>query len=184
MFNELLYLIVVVGPLIVYTHYDAFISEFRNDLWEPFPTWYKNPWFWSRACMLCSFVYITIMYIFVIENTNKQYILLSYILLMTGAVLWAPACLISLHRDIKSNFVLIVVWLTALGSFGLCLNTIIGNEDILMILASVISTLHFVVVDALYWWYTWQKLDRKPLFTMDASESDYNTHLQNSLIHI
>ena len=181
MFDVLLYIIIIMGPIVLMTYVEAYHSPNRAHLWGGLPQskWYKNPWVISMILTVVSFLYLSGMWVFVLEGQQQNELIFSYILFMTGAILWAPLTLVALQREEKLWSVATALWLTALGSIGFFINTCTAKQtNALMITAALICMLHHVGFDALYWWLTWHPRDTaKPFFTSEKTETktDYNT---------
>jgi len=160
MYSELLYLIVVLGVLILLTYVEAFRSEHVSNLWGGLP---KKPWVFSTILTVISFLYLSINWVFIMDDEQlfdkpfieyRHYVLLQYILFLSGAVLWSFSTLLALQRQRKMLFVLFVLWMTALGSIGIFVMTCGLEDQILMQICGTIMMLHHVIFDALWWWIT------------------------------
>jgi hypothetical protein len=174
MFDALLYIIIIMGPIVLMTYVEAYHSPNRAHLWGGLPqtTWYKNPWVISMMLTVVSFLYMSGMWVFVLEDVQQNELVFSYILFMTGAILWAPLTLVALQREQKLGSVAAALWLTAAGSVGFLINVCTLKNQPLMVLAAVICMLHHVGFDAIYWWYTWHPRDTAtPFFTSEQTET-------------
>jgi hypothetical protein len=176
MHDTLFYIIIVMGPIVLLTYLEAWRSPNVTALWGGLPqtTWYKNPWVLSMILTVISFLYMSGMWVFVLEDQQQSELVFSYVLFMTGAILWAPLALIAVFRGEKMLTVAIALWLTAAGSIGFLVN--VKKDQPLMVLATVICMLHHVGFDALYWWFTWHPRDTKQaLFRFTETETNYDT---------
>ena len=92
-----------------------------------------------------------------------------YVLFFSGATLWAPLVLDSVHRKFKSISVLIVLWLAAFGSIGLFVKAC-GSDNMMLILSSCYFMLHHVILNAIVWFYRWE-LTEKVFLSLDDPET-------------
>ena len=115
MFHTLFYIVLIMGPNVLITYFEAFRSLLAAQLWGGLPrtTWYKNPWIISMILTVVSYLYMTGMWVFDLYEAPiynqiglHKYVALSYVSFMTGAILWAPYTLVALHRRQK---ILIIV---------------------------------------------------------------------------
>ena len=177
MFEALLYIVVIMGSVVLMTYVEAYRSDKVSELWGGLPrtTWYSNPWVISMILTVVSFLYLSGMWIFVLDETHTNELLFSYILFMTGAILWAPLALVALHRNEKLWSVAVALWLTAGGSIGFLVHACTLKETPpLMVIAAVICMLHHVGFDALYWWFTWHPRDTNKAFFSLSTEDKTN----------
>ena len=171
------------GPVVLMTYVEAYRSPNRAQLWGGLPqtTWYKNPWVIFMMLTVVSFLYLSGMWIFAIEGVQQNELLFSYLLFMTGAILWAPLTLVALHREKKLWSVAAALWLTAVGSIGFLINACTLKNQPFMVLAAVICMLHHVGFDAIYWWCTWHPRETsQALFTSDTSQALFTSEQPES----
>lgn len=164
MFDVLLYIVLLMGPNVLITYVETYRSALVGQLWGGLPrsAWYKNPWVISMILTVVSYLYMSGMWIFDLDDALiygqeglQKYVALSYISFMTGAILWAPLSLIALHRGEKLAVVAWALWLTALGSVGMFVLACGLENQPWMIAAATMCMLHHVGFDAVYWWATW-----------------------------
>lgn len=164
MFDVLLYIVLLMGPCVLITYAEAYRSVLVGQLWGGLPrsTWYKNPWVISMILTVISYLYMTGMWIFDLDDALiygqeglQKYVGLSYVSFMSGAILWAPLALIALYRGDKMAVVALALWLTALGSVGMFVLACGLENQSWMIVAATMCMLHHVGFDAVYWWSTW-----------------------------
>lgn len=164
MLHSLLYVVLIMGSNVLMTYVEAYRSKLADRLWGGLPrtSWYKNPWVISMMLTVVSYLYMTSMWIFRLDEALifkqqglQKYVVLSYVTFMSGAILWAPLTLVALHRDEKLPCVALALWMTALGSVGMLVLASGLEGQPWMIAASLMCMVHHVGYDAVYWWATW-----------------------------
>jgi hypothetical protein len=117
-------------------------------------------------------------------NQNRQYLLACYVVFLLSATAWAPLTFYSIRYGSYKNLVILCLWLTALASVGFAVfifnsaaNTIDSTTLTLLKIGVVIIVLHHVILDAIYWSYTFNppnkallSLDDKPSFSAFIEE--------------
>ena len=159
-YRELFFLIIITGPLVLITYYQLYKSKLASQSWAGLSQEkVKIAWLISMALTVISWIYITSRWIFDETLESNQAVFISYVLFMSGALLWTPFTIISLHRKKRLATVWLALNLTAAGSISLLIQAAI-TSDTAMVLASAISAIHHLLLDAVYWWGTW-KVDTK-----------------------
>lgn len=159
-YRELFFLIIITGPLVLITYYQLYKSKLASQSWAGLSQKsVKITWFISMALTVISWIYITTRWIFDETLESNKNVFLSYVLFMSGALLWTPFTIISLHRKTRLATVWLALYLTAAGSISLLIQAAF-TSDIAMIFAAAISAIHHLLLDAIYWWGTW-KVDTK-----------------------
>lgn len=165
MYSELLWVILIfgIGVLFSYFHMTQVIST--KSLLAPIPLFV---FFTSMFVTLLSFIYMSIQWIW--HQDPDATVLGMYALFFSGAILWAPMTIDSVHRKFKSISVLIVLWLAASGSIGLFVKAC-ETGNILLILASAYFSLHHVILDGIIWFVRWRIIEEQPAFLWPPSEN-------------
>lgn len=180
-----MYLIVVFGMMVLLTYVEAFRSENAAKLWGRLP---RLAWVISTVLTVLSFLYMTGMWIFAMENellfgqpfaVYRHYVMFCYVLFMSGAVLWSPTTLLALKREENMLLILLVLWLTALGAVGIFVMTCGLEKQAMMCVCGAVVMFHHVVFDAIWWWYTFDAVPT-PLLdigldTGHRADFDYDT---------
>jgi hypothetical protein len=159
MYNELLWIVLIfgIGVLFSYFHLTQVIPT--QSLLDPIPL---GVFITSMILTLLSFLYMTVQWIW--HQDPDSTVLGMYVLFFSGAILWAPMVVDSVHRKFKSISVLIALWLAASGSIGLFVKAC-GTEDILLILGSAFFLLHHVILDGIWWYVRWKIIEEQPVFS-------------------
>ena len=174
MFHTIVFIALLMGPNVLITYAETYRSITAcgeicaNNIWAGLP---KIPWIISMILTVSSYLYMTGMWAIELDEVPiyglkslQKYVVLSYLFFMTGAILWAPYTLISLHRREKMLAVALALWLTAIGSIGMFILACGLENQPWMVVSSLICMLHHVGFDAIYWWFTWEiQKDTAPL---------------------
>lgn len=160
MFLELELLICVMGISVLLTYVEAYKSPVANELWAGLP---RVPWSISTMITTASFVYVSKVWICDIERVFDEpfselahFVLVGYVLLLTGAVLWVPFTLLSIRTRQKPFIVFLVLWMTVSGSIVLFAMSLGLDQHALVKVASGWLVFHHLVFDAIWWWNTWR----------------------------
>ena len=197
MYTSLLITQLILGNLVVGSYiWLAFYSKISSEELEVFwaglsPTNHRNIfffWFGSMVLTVASFLYMTYQFIWQYEsvfvfdvsfNQNKQYLLACYVVFLVSASAWAPLTLLSIRNGGSyKNLVILCLWITAISCVGFAVfifNTAANSIDstvlTLLKIGVVIIVCHHVILDAIYWSYTFNppnkallSLDDKPQF--------------------
>ena len=197
MYTSLLITQLILGNLVVGSYiWLAFFSKISSEELEVFwaglsPTNHRNIfyfWFGSMVLTVASFLYMTYQFIWQYEsvfvfdvsfNQNKQYLLACYVVFLVSASAWAPLTLLSIRNGGSyKNLVILCLWITAISCVGFAVfifNTAANSIDstvlTLLKIGVVIIVCHHVILDAIYWSYTFNppnkallSLDDKPQF--------------------
>lgn len=123
-----------------------------------------------------SFVYMANQWIWHLPANAT--VLGMYAIFFMGAVLWAPMTADALHREEKTPFVAMALWLAASGSIGLLVMSCSHPELPWLIAASTWFMIHHVFLDAILWYVRWHIHDSSTaMFRMDDSidqKAQYN----------
>lgn len=171
MYTELFWLVLVFGLAVLLTYGHLMSSQKIHSLMEPIPL---KLWIPSMLLTVASFVYMSSQWIWHLpENTT---VLGMYAIFFSGAVLWAPMTGDALHREEKTMFVLLALWLAAAGSIGLFVMSCSHSELPLLIAASAWFMIHHVFVDAIGWYVRWHiHGSTTALFSVDSPpKQQYN----------
>ena len=192
MYTALLITQLILGNLVVGSYiWLAFFSKISSEELEVFwaglsPTNHRNIfyfWFGSMVLTVASFLYMTYQFIWQYEsvfvfdvsfNQNKQYLLACYVVFLVSATVWAPLTLLSIRNGSYKNLVILCLWLTALASVGFAVfifnsaaNTIDSTTLTLLKIGVVIIVSHHVILDAIYWSYTFNPTEGTALLSID-----------------
>jgi hypothetical protein len=202
MYTALLTVQLILGNFVVGSYiWLAFFSNISSEELEVFwaglsPKKHRSIfffWFGSMVLTVASFLYMTYQFIFQSEdwfvfdvsfNQNRQYLLACYVVFLVSASAWAPLTFYSIRYGSYKNLVILCLWLTALASVGFAVfifnsaaNTIDSTTLTLLKIGVVIIVLHHVILDAIYWSYTFNppnkallSLDDKPSFSAFIEE--------------
>jgi hypothetical protein len=202
MYTALLTVQLILGNFVVGSYiWLAFFSNISSEELEVFwaglsPKKHRSIfffWFGSMVLTVASFLYMTYQFIFQSEdwfvfdvsfNQNRQYLLACYVVFLLSATAWAPLTFYSIRYGSYKNLVILCLWLTALASVGFAVfifnsaaNTIDSTTLTLLKIGVVIIVLHHVILDAIYWSYTFNppnkallSLDDKPSFSAFIEE--------------
>lgn len=150
MYTELFWLILVFGIAVLLTYVHLMDSNSLHSLVKPIPL---KIWIPSMALTVASFIYMANQWIWHLPADAT--VLGMYAIFFTGAVLWAPLTADALHREEKTPFVAIALWLAATGSVGLLVLSCSHPEVPWLIVASAWFMIHHVFVDAIVWFVRW-----------------------------
>ena len=192
MYTALLITQLILGNLVVGSYiWLAFFSKISSEELEVFwaglsPKKHRNIfffWFGSMVLTVASFLYMTYQFIWQYEsvfvfdvsfNQNKQYLLACYVVFLVSATVWAPLTLLSIRNGSYKNLVILCLWLTALASVGFAVfifnsaaNTIDSTTLTLLKIGVVIIVSHHVILDAIYWSYTFNPTEGTALLSID-----------------
>ena len=190
MYTSLLITQLILGTLVVGSYiWLAFFSKISSEELEAFwaglsPKKHRNIfffWFGSMILTVASFLYMTYQFIWQYEsvfvfdvsfNQNKQYLLACYVVFLVSASAWAPLTLYSIRNGTYKNLVIISLWITAISCVGFAVfifnsaaNSIDSTTLTLLKIGVVIIVSHHVILDAIYWSYTF-KPTNKALLTL------------------
>jgi len=193
MYTALLIVQLILGNFVVGSYiWLAFFSNISSEELELFwaglsPTNHRTifiTWFGSMVLTVVSFLYMTYMFIFQSEDwfvfdenfdTNRHYLLASYVVFLVSATAWAPLTLYSIRNSGSYKFMVIIcLWLTALSSVGFAVfvfntyaNTIDSTALTLLKIGAIIVVIHHVVLDATYWAWTFNPTEGAALLSID-----------------
>jgi hypothetical protein len=195
MYTALLTVQLILGNFVVGSYiWLAFFSNISSEELEVFwaglsPKKHRSIfffWFGSMVLTVASFLYMTYQFIFQSEdwfvfdvsfNQNRQYLLACYVVFLVSASAWAPLTFYSIRYGSYKNLVILCLWLTALASVGFAVfifnsaaNTIDSTTLTLLKIGVVIIVLHHVILDAIYWSYTFNP-PNKALLSLDDNPS-------------
>jgi hypothetical protein len=196
MYTALLTVQLILGNFVVGSYiWLAFFSNISSEELEVFwaglsPKKHRSIfffWFGSMVLTVASFLYMTYQFIFQSEdwfvfdvsfNQNRQYLLACYVVFLVSASAWAPLTFYSIRYGSYKNLVILCLWLTALASVGFAVfifnsaaNTIDSTTLTLLKIGVVIIVLHHVILDAIYWSYTFNPPNKALLSLYDAKPS-------------
>lgn len=169
MYLELEITILVMGITVLLTYFEAYKSNVTNKLWGGLP---RIPWIISTFLTIASFLYVSKVWIWDIDRVFSEpfsewrhIVLLGYVLLLTGAVLWVPFTLLSIETRQKPYIVFMVLWMTAIGCIVLLSMSIGLDQHVVTKIASGWLVFHHVIFDAIWWWNTWEP-EYEPLMSI------------------
>jgi hypothetical protein len=196
MYTALLTVQLILGNFVVGSYiWLAFFSNISSEELEVFwaglsPKKHRSIfffWFGSMVLTVASFLYMTYQFIFQSEdwfvfdvsfNQNRQYLFACYVVFLVSASAWAPLTFYSIRYGSYKNLVILCLWLTALASVGFAVfifnsaaNTIDSTTLTLLKIGVVIIVLHHVILDAIYWSYTFNPPNKALLSLYDAKPS-------------
>ena len=165
MYTELLWIVLIFGVGVLFSYFHMTQAISTKSLLDPIPL---LVFFTSMFVTTLSFIYMSIQWIW--YQDPDATVLGMYALFFSGAILWAPMAIDSIHRQTKSISVLIVLWLAASGSIGLFAKAC-GTENILLIVASAYFLLHHVLLDGIVWFARWKVIEDQPAFVWPPDHS-------------
>lgn len=193
MYTALLTVQLILGNFVVGSYiWLAFFSNISSEELEVFwaglsPTNHRNIfyfWFGSMVLTVVSFLYMTYMFIFQYESVfvfdesfdqNRQYLLACYVVFLVSATAWAPLTLYSIRNGGSYKILVICcLWATALSCVGFAVfvfntyaNTIDSTTLTLLKIGVVIIVFHHVILDAIFWAYTFNPTEGTALLSID-----------------
>lgn len=170
MYIELFWVTLVLGLGVLLTYANLMNSGmFLGSLVKPIPI---RIWACSMLLTVASFVYVSNQWIWHLPANAT--VVGMYSLFLSGALTWGPMIADALHREKKTLWVALSLWVTASGSIGLLVLSCNHPDNPLLIAASAWLVVHHVFVDAI-WWYTRWSIPglTLPLFPMDVDEDQY-----------
>ena len=202
MYTALLIVQLILGNLVVGSYiWLAFFSNISSEELEAFwaglsPRKHRNIfffWFGSMVLTVASFLYMTYQFIWQYEsvfvfdvsfNQNKQYLLACYVVFLVSASAWAPLTFYSIRYGTYKNLVILCLCLTAISCVGFAVfifNTAANSIDstvlTLLKIGVVIIVCHHVILDAIYWSYTF-KPTNKALLTLYEDKPQFSAFIE------
>jgi len=195
MYTSLLVTQLILGTFVVGSYiWLAFFSKISSEELEVFwaglsPTNHRNSfyfWFGSMVLTVASFLYMTYQFIWQYESVfvfnesfdkNSAYLLACYVIFLISATVWAPLTLLSIRKGGSYKILVILsLCLTALACVGFAVfifntakNTIDSTTLTLLKIGAVIVGFHHVILDALYWAWTFNPESTAALLSIDKS---------------
>ena len=202
MYTSLLITQLILGNLVVGSYiWLAFFSNISSEELEVFwaglsPRKHRNIfffWFGSMVLTVASFLYMTYQFIWQYESvfvfdenfdTNRAYLLACYVVFLVSASAWAPLTFYSIRNGKYKNLVILCLWLTALSCVGFAVfifnsaaNSIDSTTLTLLKIGVVIIVFHHVILDAIYWAWTF-KPPNKALLTLYEDTPQFSAFIE------
>jgi hypothetical protein len=203
MYTSLLITQLILGNLVVGSYiWLAFFSNISSEELEVFwaglsPRKHRNIfyfWFGSMVLTVASFLYMTYQFIWQYEsvfvfdvsfNQNKQYLLACYVVFLVSASAWAPLTLYSIRNGRYKNLVILCLCLTAISCVGFAVfifnsaaNTTTDSTVLTLLkIGCVIVVFHHVILDAIYWSYTF-KPPNKALLSLYEDKPQFSAFIE------
>jgi len=178
-----------VGSYIWLACFSKISSEELEVFWAGLSPTKHSSWFYfwigSMVLTVVSFLFSTYQIVFQSEDwfvfdvsfdQNRQYLLACYIVFLLSATAWAPLTLYSIRNGGSYKILVIIsLWLTALSCVGFAVfifniaeNTI-DSPTVLTLLktGAIIVVFHHVILDAIYWSYTFNPTEGTALLSID-----------------
>lgn len=188
----------VVGSYIWLAIFSKISSEELEVFWAGLsPRKHRNIfffWFGSMVLTVASFLYMTYQFIWQSEDWfvfnvsfdhNRQYLLACYVVFLVSASAWAPLTFYSIRYGSYKNLVILCLCLTAISSVGFAVfifntaeNTTTDSTVLTLLKIGVmIIVLHHVILDAIYWSYTF-KPPNKALLTLYEDKPQFSAFIE------
>ena len=203
MYTSLLITQLILGNLVVGSYiWLAFFSNISSEELEVFwaglsPRKHRYIfyfWFGSMVLTVASFLYMTYQFIWQYEsvfvfdvsfNQNKQYLLACYVVFLVSASAWAPLTLYSIRNGRYKNLVILCLCLTAISCVGFAVfifnsaaNTTTDSTVLTLLkIGCVIVVFHHVILDAIYWSYTF-KPPNKALLSLYEDKPQFSAFIE------
>lgn len=150
MYVELFWLILVFGICVLFSYANLINANALDSLIKPIPL---KVWIPSMVFTVAAFVYMSIQWIWHVPADAT--VLGMYAIFFAGAVSWAPMTVDALHREEKTIFVLLALWIAASGSIGLLVLACGHPERPWLIVSAAWFMAHHVFLDAICWYVRW-----------------------------